>query len=242
MAGPFGRNTDAAGETDVSVDHQQLAVGPVVHAAESGPVRLVIAEHFGAAVAQYLQIAAVHLRRAHPVEQHMHRHTGARFLGKGLRNLLADFPGPVDKRFERDGFLRRADCSEHRRKNRVSVHEYFETVATDDGWPEQQAHRAQKLRIVAGVEPLDVVFDLLLAARQVGDHQHHDKRYKGGQQNRQHARIRYGPPRRAAWATSVCQHGLCRAPLADPAHLPHSPHMPRLVHRTSVRKARCAFM
>ncbi len=62
VAGPFLRDAHATGKTRVPVDHQQLAVRAVVHAAEPGPVRLVIAEHFGTAIAQHLQIASVHLR------------------------------------------------------------------------------------------------------------------------------------------------------------------------------------
>jgi hypothetical protein len=41
--------------------------------------------------------------------------------------------------------------------------------------------------MTGGVEPFDVVLDLLFAARQVGDHQHDDERGDGGKQNRQHA-------------------------------------------------------
>jgi len=80
----------ASSETRVPVDHHQLAVRAVVHAAESGPVRLVIAKHLSTGVAQHLQIAPVHLRRAHPVQQHMHRHSGACLVGKRLRHLFAD--------------------------------------------------------------------------------------------------------------------------------------------------------
>ncbi len=70
--------------------------------------------------------------------------------------------------------LRRAlaDGLEHGREDAVAVEERLDLVAFEELRAEQHAHRAAELRVVGAVAALDGVFELLLAAAQVG----HDQR------------------------------------------------------------------
>ncbi len=212
VAGPFFGDTHAPCKTDAAIDHEQFAVRAIVHSAEPGPVRLVILNHLCARFAQHAQITRVHLRRSDPVEQHMDRDSGTRSFGQRLRKLLTDCTGPIDKRFEGNGVLCGANAAEHGGKNPVAVDQHFKAVAADNRRPEQQPHRACELGIVAGVKPLDLVLDLLLAASEIGDQQYDDEREyngKGNQGSRRHAwssrsKQSFGPPSVRCFSNRSC--------------------------------------
>ena len=73
-------------------------------------MRLVILNDFGARSPQFFEITVVHFLAADPVEQHMHRDARARFVRQRLRELRADFAGPVDEGFEGDGLVGAIEC------------------------------------------------------------------------------------------------------------------------------------
>ncbi|MGF6662228.1 hypothetical protein QF000_003873 [Paraburkholderia atlantica] len=100
-------------------------------------MRLVKLDHFGAGLAQQFQIAPIHFRRTDPVEQYMHGDAFTRLIGKRARNLLADLAGPVNERFKCDGFARRPNTFEHRRKDLVTVEQHLEAITRHHGWTEQ---------------------------------------------------------------------------------------------------------
>ena len=90
VAGPLLGHADAAGEGRVPIDHQQLAVGAVVHAAEVVPVQRAVALHLRAGVLHGLDQVLVHLDAADPVEQHGHLHARLGALGQCFGQLVAD--------------------------------------------------------------------------------------------------------------------------------------------------------
>ena len=122
----------------------------------------------------------VHLLRADPVEQDVHLDAGARALGQGIGELLADRSRPVDVGLEVDRLLGAADRREHRREDPVAVDEHAVAVAVQHRRPEQHAHRVQELRVLGRVEALDLLLDLLLAALRVDDHEHDQRRDDAG--------------------------------------------------------------
>ena len=110
-------DADAAGEADLAVDDEQLAMCAVVETAQVVPVRLVVTPHFDAGLLELVEICLFHLVAADPVQQHMDLDPGARRSASASANALPIASGPVDVRLERDGALRRADSVQHRRKN-----------------------------------------------------------------------------------------------------------------------------
>ena len=97
------------------------------------------------------EMRRVHLVAADPVEQHVHLDAAAGTFGQRVGERFADCVRPVNVALERDGLLRVANGSEHGGKNSVAIQQGFETVALQDGWPEQHTHRARKGRIISRV-------------------------------------------------------------------------------------------
>ncbi len=77
VAGPFIADADPAGEPHQAVDHQQLAVRPVVEPPQVVPVQRPILLHVDPRILELLQLRFLHLEAAGPVEQDFHLHSGA---------------------------------------------------------------------------------------------------------------------------------------------------------------------
>ena len=89
-----------------AVDHQQLAVGAIIHAREVVPAQRPIFAKVDARLRHRLDRVVVHFLAAKPVNQHVDLDSGARALGERFGEALADLAGPVDVRFEVDSLLR----------------------------------------------------------------------------------------------------------------------------------------
>ena len=167
VTGPLGRDADTAGEAELAVDDEQLAVGAVVEAAEMGPARRVIAADLAAGVGDFGDERFVHLGAADPVEQHVHLDTGTGPLGERGGELAADVARPVDVRLEGDGLPGTANGSQHRREDLVAVEEHAVAVPAHHRRPKQGTELLHEARVLERVEALDAALDLLLAAAEV---------------------------------------------------------------------------
>jgi hypothetical protein len=84
---------------------------------------------------------------------------GTRPLGQRLGKLPADLSRPVDVGLECDRALRAANCLEHGRENLIAIDQTADTVAGEDGRPDQVVHRPQKLRVAHRVFMIELVAD-----------------------------------------------------------------------------------
>ena len=180
---PLVADPDAAGEADVAVDDQQLAMGAVVHAIEVVPAQGMELAHLHPGVAHLLELLLLHLVAADPVQQDVDLDAGAGPLGQGLGEVVADLARPVDVGLEIDGVLRAADRLEHRGEDLVPVLQRREAVAADDVGAEQHAHRALELGIVDPVGVAQVLAEVLLAAVEVGGDQREHGRSADAEQH-----------------------------------------------------------
>jgi hypothetical protein len=174
---PLVGDPHAAGEPDVAIDHQQLAVGAVVEPADRVPARLVVPTELNARILHLLQIRLIDLAAADPVDQDMDLHPGPGALGKRIRKRLANRARPVDVRLERDGVLRGADCLQHGREDLFAVEQRLHPVPVRQGRSEHDPHGAEKLRVGDGVQVLRAQVDLLVAKAEV--HPQHSDRHRG---------------------------------------------------------------
>ncbi len=186
VAGPFGRDADAAGETDRAVDDQELAVRAVVEPAEPGPARLVVALDLDAGRLHLGDDALVHPLGADPVQHHVHLDAGARAFRQRVGERAADVARPVDVRLEVDGLRRTPDRLEHRGEDAVAVDEDAAAVAADDRRSEQHAHAVEEAFVADAEQVLDPMLDELLAGVQVEDEQHDDQRRHDRQDDGDH--------------------------------------------------------
>ncbi len=105
IAAPLVGNADTAGKAGLAIDHQQLAVRPVIKTGNVVPVQRPVLQDFDAGLAHFIDLGIFHLAAAHPVQQHMHPHPGTGALGQRFGKLAADVAGPVNVGFEEDGVL-----------------------------------------------------------------------------------------------------------------------------------------
>ena len=133
MAFPLVGDADAAGESHRAVDHQQLAMGAIVEAADVVPLERPVLLDVDAGVAHALEQVVLHLDAAGPVQHHVDLDAGSRALGEGVGVLGADVAGPVDVGLEGDGLLRRANAFDHGGEDLVAVLQILDAVATHDG-------------------------------------------------------------------------------------------------------------
>ena len=93
VALPLVGDADAAGEADAPVDHQQLAVGAVVHAAEVVPVQRVVALARSTPASRHrVEQVARPSAAAGPVEHDIDLDAGARALDSASANCLPMSP------------------------------------------------------------------------------------------------------------------------------------------------------
>jgi len=91
----------------------------------------------------------------------------ARALRERVGELLPGRARPVDVALESDAIARAPDGLQHRGENAVAVQQHLETVASHDRRAQQHAHAAQEIRILDSIEPLDPLFNLLLAGGEI---------------------------------------------------------------------------
>ncbi len=149
---------------------------PVVELVEVVPARLVEALDVHSGGFHFIEQRLVHFSAAQPIEQDLDLDAGARSLGQRVGEFLADRTRPVDVGLEIDRLARMPDRIEHRRKDLVAVHKDLEAVAVEDRRSEQDAHRAQELRVAHRVEVRELLLDALFAGRQVDEQQHRRQR------------------------------------------------------------------
>ena len=82
---PLVGDPDAAGEADPAVDHQQLAMGTVVHPGQRVPAQRMVLHHLDAGVDHLVDAGLIHLAAADPVENQVDRNSGTRALGRAHR-------------------------------------------------------------------------------------------------------------------------------------------------------------
>jgi hypothetical protein len=175
VAQPLVGDAHATGEADLAVHHQQFAVGAVVDAAQVVPVQRVVELHFDAGVLHFLQQLVVDALAAGPVDQHVHRHAGARAFLERLGEAFADVARPVDVGLHVDGALRALDGGQHGGEDAVAVLEVLDAVAADQRRPEQSADLAPELGVVDRVAMHDLVLDALFGAHEI-ECEHGDER------------------------------------------------------------------
>ena len=174
VAAPLVGDADAAGVAHPAVDHQDLAVRPVVEPRQVRPVRLVIALDLDAGALHPLERGLVEPGAADPVEQHVHLDAVPGAVREGVGELVADRAVPVDVRLEADRRLRAADVFEHRLEDPVAVDQHLGGIALDERRAEQEREVAGEGRIAGVVQPLERPVDLLLGGAEVGDDQRDD--------------------------------------------------------------------
>lgn len=176
VAVPQVGDSDSAAKACPAIHDQHLAVGPVVHARQVVPVRLVKFLDSHAAGLHLVQQRCFHLPAADPVQKDMNLDAGARALRERVGELLPGRARPVDIGLESDAVARAPDGLQHRGENAVAVQQHLESVAGHDRRAQQHAHAAQKIRILDSIEPLDPLFDLRFAG---GEIQRQDDSGKG---------------------------------------------------------------
>ena len=176
VAIPVVGDTDAAGEADLAVHDQELAVRAVVHAREVVPAKWMVVLYLDTRGYHAVDEAGLHFLAADPVDQDMDRDAGLRALGQGIDECAADLARPVDVRLEADGLLRALDGGEHRGKYLGAVLEVRDAVAVADRRPEQGAELVQELRIVDRVMVLELALDALFTGREIEREDGHDAR------------------------------------------------------------------
>ena len=186
VARPRGRNAHAAGKAHLPVHHQQLAVGAVVQAGQVVPVGFVELFNQHPGRLHLGQVAFFHLGAAHPVEQHMHGHTGAGALAQGVGKLLADVARPVNVGFEGDAFLGGFDRGQHGRKDLVAVEQLRHRIAAHDARAQQAAQGALELRVGGAVQARQLLLHFFLARREVECQQDKGPRGQGREQDSEH--------------------------------------------------------
>ena len=167
VAVPLVADADPAGEADLAVDDQQLAVRAVVHAREVVPVQRVEPVHLDARRGHLVQHLLVHLLAAHPVDEQVHAHAGPCAFAQRLGEALPDAARPVDVGLERDRRTSAADRRQHRWKDLDAILEVLDPVTVDDRGPEQDAEFAPELRVRHPVTVLERGLDLALGRHEI---------------------------------------------------------------------------
>jgi hypothetical protein len=116
----------------------------------------------------------------------VHLDAGAGTFGQRVGELFADCVRPVNVALECDGLLRSANGNEHGGKNSVAIQQGFETVALQNGRPEQYPHRARKGRIGSRVAALDALLNFLLACGEVQRQDARKQRRRDSNDQHQH--------------------------------------------------------
>ena len=183
VALPVVGDADPAGEGDLPVDDEQLAVRAVVQPPEVIPAQRPIALHAHAGVLHQVEQRRVHLDAAGPVDDDRHRHAGAGAFGQGLGHLPSDLARPVDVGLEADGRAGGAHRRQHGGEDLDAVLQVDHPVAGDDGRAHHHAHLAAELRVAGAVAMRDVAFELLLGHREVHAQDDDDGRRGRAQEN-----------------------------------------------------------
>lgn len=121
IALPLGGNADAAGEGDLAVHHQHLAVGTVDHLIQAKTRHRPEPARLHAGVRHLAHQLARHRQRADTVQQDAHFHAGARPLHQRLDKVDRHLAGPVDVRQQLDAVPRPGNRCQHRRKDAHTV-------------------------------------------------------------------------------------------------------------------------
>ena len=183
IAEPVIGDAHPAGEPYHAVDNQQLPMRPIVEAAKVVPPEGVIFHHLDACPLHLLEHRIVHPARADPVQQDMDLDPRLGAQGKRRSERLADRAGPVDVGLEGDRPLCRTDGLQHGWEDLVTVAKGRHPVAGHDSRAEKRAHGTNELRVAHSVKVLDLVLDLLLAGREIGDQQHQECTSSEGNEN-----------------------------------------------------------
>src|ERR671910_849093 len=150
VAGPLLGDTDAAGEPDLPVHDQELAVGAVLEPLDRVGLRRPEEAHLNAGLAHLLDQLAIHLGRADRVEDHVALYAGARLVAERLRHLDRDFAAPVGVREHVHGLLGVLDRAEVRREDPVAVDQELHVVPERHGRACERLRRSEE-RLVAHV-------------------------------------------------------------------------------------------
>jgi hypothetical protein len=153
---PVG-DAGAADERNPAVDHEQLAVGAVVQAAQAVPREVLIRLHPGARRAQRLPDPPERAEAADRVHDEGHADAGARPLGERFDEPIADCTLLEDVALHVDGFAGAADRVQHGRIERLAVGQDVDLVAV------LQVRLAGRLQDVDEViaARVDVRFDVI---------------------------------------------------------------------------------
>jgi hypothetical protein len=148
VAPPFVGHADAAGEGDVLVADEGLAVAAVIGLPElrlvHGPEPL----DLGAGRRHAVHQAAVHAERPEGVEDDTDPQAGAGPLGEQLGHLPADGALPVDEGEEVDGRGGRGHRLEHGREDPVAVAQHLDRVALGRRHAEQALEGAPEMQVI----------------------------------------------------------------------------------------------
>src|SRR6185503_2162768 len=102
---PMIGDAGAAGESDFTIDDQNLAVGSIVHFFEVVPLERIEAPDVATSGLEALQILRLHAAGPNRVDNQVHMHTPpSHFLESGSE-LICDFTGVVDVGLETDAPL-----------------------------------------------------------------------------------------------------------------------------------------
>jgi hypothetical protein len=154
--------------------------------------------HFDAGILHAFDQLIVHLRAAHPVEQHMHLHAVACAFGQRIGERAADLARPVDVGLEGDGDSCAADGGQHRREDLIAIEQCRHPVAVEKRGPEQHTELAREGRIAQRMHALDAPLDLGFATASGVDDEQAD-----GKRHQQHAT----QPERPVLCHGICDRG-----------------------------------
>ena len=181
---PLDAHAHAAGEPDLAVDDQHLAVRAVVEPAEVIPGRRVVDLQVASGGARRREQRVVHGARAQPVEQHVHLHAATRGLRQFIDERGADRIAKHEG-LERDVGLRGANRVDHRRIDLRAVDQRRDLVAGEQWRAQQDAQRAAEVRITAGVQAARTIEQPLFGGGEIrADPQHERGDEQGGEDDR----------------------------------------------------------
>ncbi len=147
VAEPVVGDADAAGESDLAVDDEQLAVSAMVGPRDRVPAQGVVPLDADAVALHEEGQVFGHLRGADGIQHDVDFHAGPRPFRQRLGEGAADFAIPVDVELEVDRSLRAADRGQHGRKDLHAVAQHVDAVAVRDGRAGERVHGLQKSHV-----------------------------------------------------------------------------------------------
>jgi hypothetical protein len=161
VARPLLGDTDPAGQPDLAVGHEDLAMRPVGHPARGVRLRRPEARDPHVRLAHLLDEVLLDLDAAHRIDDHVDLDARACPLTQGVGHVTSDVAAPVDVGEQAQRALGAADGVEVGGEDVVAVDQQLDLVAVGDRGAGQrlggaQEHRVANVELVGAVEVVAV--------------------------------------------------------------------------------------